>query len=126
MNGKDRVQMGYLLQTDDGLTTDWSVVKRVCGRFDKRRDWEEKDSAGAGTMSARIAEAPLPARKEETRTWLDTGPASASAVKGPVGRSSSRVANADGSGPADRAGTKGWGRTGPGPKAAGEGTVPVV
>ena len=38
VNAKDRAQMGYLLETDEGLTTDWSVVKRVCGRFDKRRD----------------------------------------------------------------------------------------
>ena len=33
---RDREQVGLLLETDDGLTTDWAVVKRIYGRFDKR------------------------------------------------------------------------------------------
>ena len=32
---RDREQVGLLLETDYGLTADWAVVKRVCGRFDK-------------------------------------------------------------------------------------------
>ena len=27
---RDREQVGLLLETDDGLTADWAVVKRVC------------------------------------------------------------------------------------------------
>ena len=33
---RDWDQVGSLLETEDGLTTDWAAVKRVCGRFDKR------------------------------------------------------------------------------------------
>ena len=36
VDARDREQVGLLLETDDGLMTDWAVVKRVCGRFDKR------------------------------------------------------------------------------------------
>ena len=36
VDARDREQVGLLLETDDGLTADWAVVKRVCGRFDKR------------------------------------------------------------------------------------------
>ena len=32
----DRDQVGLLLEPDDGLTTDWAVVTRVCSCFDKR------------------------------------------------------------------------------------------
>mgnify|MGYP000090671109 FL=1 len=32
---RDREQVDLLLETDDGLTADWAVVKRVCGRFEK-------------------------------------------------------------------------------------------
>jgi hypothetical protein len=35
---RDRETIGSLLETDDGLTADLAMVKRVCGRFDKRRD----------------------------------------------------------------------------------------
>jgi hypothetical protein len=35
---RDQEKVGLLLETNDGLTTDWVVVKRVCGRFEKRRD----------------------------------------------------------------------------------------
>ena len=77
--------MGLLLETDDGLTTDWAVVKRVCGRSDKQRDWVEKDSSGPGTVAARkLNEAPL-VRREETRDWVETGSTSTSVVKGPFG-----------------------------------------
>jgi hypothetical protein len=32
---RDRETIGSLLETDNGLTADWAMVKRVCGRFDK-------------------------------------------------------------------------------------------
>ena len=34
---RDQAQVGLLLETDDGLTADWAVVKRVCVCFIKRR-----------------------------------------------------------------------------------------
>ena len=34
----DWEKVDLLLETDEGLTADWAVVKRVCGRFDERRD----------------------------------------------------------------------------------------
>ena len=36
VDARDRDKVGLLLETDDGLTSDWAVVKRVCSRFDKR------------------------------------------------------------------------------------------
>jgi hypothetical protein len=35
---RDRETIISLIETDDGLTADWAMVKRVSGRFDKRRD----------------------------------------------------------------------------------------
>ena len=82
---RDREQVGLLLETDDGLTTDWAVVKRVYGRFDQHHDWVDKDSSGAGTVAAwKLEGAPL-VRREETRDWLETGSTSINVVKGPSG-----------------------------------------
>jgi hypothetical protein len=64
VDARDQEKIGLLQETDDGLTADWAVVKRVCGRFDKRRDWAEADSVGAGgAMTKRVEVAPLE-RKE--------------------------------------------------------------
>ena len=38
VDARNREQVGLMLETDDGLTADWAVVKRFCGRFDKRRE----------------------------------------------------------------------------------------
>jgi hypothetical protein len=38
VDARDREKIGLLLETDDRLTADWAVVKKVCGCFDKRRD----------------------------------------------------------------------------------------
>jgi hypothetical protein len=65
--------VGVLLETDDGLTVDGAVVKRVCGPFDKRRNWVEKNSFGAGTVATRKVEVPPPTQREETET--SSGPA---------------------------------------------------
>ena len=83
VDARDREQVGLLL--DDGLTADWAVVKRVCGRFDKRRDWVDKDSSGAGTVATRKLQGAPPVRREETRDWLETGSTSTIVVKGPYG-----------------------------------------
>ena len=82
---RDREQVDLLLETDDGLTADWAVMKRVCGCFDKQREWVDKGSTGAGAVAARKLEGPPPARMGETRDWLETGSTSTSVVKGPSG-----------------------------------------
>jgi hypothetical protein len=35
VDARDREKIGLLLETDDGLTANWAVVKRVYSRFDK-------------------------------------------------------------------------------------------
>jgi hypothetical protein len=84
---RDRETIGSLLETDDGLTTDWAMVKRVCGRFDKRRDWADADSVGARAIPAKKVEENPPTRKEETRRWTDGGSSSTGLAKGPSGGS---------------------------------------
>ena len=66
VDARDREQVGLLLETDDGLTADWAVVKRVCSHFDKRREWVDKGSMGAGSVVARKLELPPPTRRGET------------------------------------------------------------
>ena len=39
---KDRRDLGLLLENDEGLISDWAAVKRACGRFDKRRQWDNE------------------------------------------------------------------------------------
>ena len=49
----DREKLGFLLETDEGLTTDWAVVKGVCSRFDKRREWSVGGSSATRPVLAR-------------------------------------------------------------------------
>jgi hypothetical protein len=84
---RDREKIGLLLETDDRLMADWAMVKTVCGRFDKRRDWADADSVGPGTFSAKKIEESLPASREETRRRPDDGSSSTSVAKGPSGGS---------------------------------------
>ena len=44
----DGEKVGILLETDEGLTTDWATVKRVYSRFDKRREWNDVGSSMTG------------------------------------------------------------------------------
>ena len=85
VDARDRGQVGLLLETDDRLTADWAVVKRVCNRFDKRCEWGDEGSSAARPIPARRFNEPSLARKEETRGWLETGSASSGVVKGPSG-----------------------------------------
>ena len=54
----DREKVGLLLETDEGLTTDWAVVKGVCSRFDKRREWSDEGLLAMGLVSTRLFEEP--------------------------------------------------------------------
>ena len=56
----DREQVGLLLETDDGLTTYWTVLKRVCNRFDKQCEWGDEGSSMARPILARKFEDPSP------------------------------------------------------------------
>ena len=80
----DRDNVGLLLETNDGLTVNRAVVKGVCGRIDKRRDWKEKGSSTIGSIVETRAE-PAPTRTEETRRWLESSPAPTNVVVGPSG-----------------------------------------
>ena len=44
----DRDNVDLLLETNDDLTVDWAVVKGVCGRINKHKDWKEKGSSPIG------------------------------------------------------------------------------
>jgi hypothetical protein len=83
VDARDREKIGLLLETDDGLTADWAVVKRVCARFDKRRDWAGADSVGAGAFPAKKVEENPPASREEARQRPDGGSSSTSVARGP-------------------------------------------
>jgi hypothetical protein len=87
VDAKDWEKVDLLLEIDDGLTADWAVVKRVCGRFDKRRDWAEADSMGAAAATTKKVEATPPAKREETRRWTDDGSTSTNTAKGSSGDS---------------------------------------
>ena len=108
VDARDREQVGLLLETDDGLTVNWAVVKRVYGRFDKRREWVNKGSTGAGSVAARKLEVHPLARREETRSWLKTSSTLTDMVKG-----SSGEADSDGEGPPDCTSTERQRRTSP-------------
>ena len=56
----DREQVGLLLETDDGLTANWAVVKRVYARFEKRRERGDDCSSPARPVLARKFEEPSP------------------------------------------------------------------
>ena len=83
----DREKVGLLLETDEGLTADWAVVERVCAHFDKQREWSDEGSSASGPVPTRNLEelVSMPAGKEESRSWLETGSASSGVVKGPLG-----------------------------------------
>ena len=55
---RDRERVGLLVETDDGLTADRAVVKRVCSRFKKRREWGDEGSSMARPIMARRFEGP--------------------------------------------------------------------
>ena len=49
--------MGLLLENEDGLTKDWSIIKRACTHFDKQEEWnDETSSSGQDPMERRSYE----------------------------------------------------------------------
>ena len=80
-----RERVGPLLETNEGLTTDWAVVKGVCNRFDKRHEWSNEGPLAVSAATGRKLEEPIPARIEETRRWIESGTVPMNVVKGPSG-----------------------------------------
>ena len=66
VNALNRGSVGPLLETDEGLTTDWAIAKGVCSRFDKRCEWSDQGLEAAGTVAGKRSEEPTPARMEMT------------------------------------------------------------
>ena len=66
VNALDRGGVGPLLETDEGLTADWAVVKRFCSRFDKRREWSDQGLEAAGATVGKSSEEPTLARTKVT------------------------------------------------------------
>ena len=60
VDARDRDQVGPLLETEDNLTADWAVVKRVCVRFDKWREWGDEVSSGPRPVPTRKFGEPSP------------------------------------------------------------------
>ena len=67
---RDCESVGLLLETNDGVTVDWTVVKGVCGMIDKHSDWKEKGFLSAGLAVETRAE-PISTLVKETRRWLE-------------------------------------------------------
>ena len=56
VNVLDWESVGPLLETNEGLMTEWAVVKGVCNRFNKRRDWSDKGLMAAGAAGGKNSE----------------------------------------------------------------------
>ena len=62
----DCESVGLLLETNNGLTVDWAMVKGVRGRIDKHRYKKGRGSSPAGQAVETRAE-PTPTQAEEKR-----------------------------------------------------------
>ena len=85
VNSLDRKSVDPLLETDDRLTADWAMIKRVCGRFDKLREWGDEGPLTSRPIVARKPEEPFAAQREETRSWLESGSTPTGVAKGSFG-----------------------------------------
>ena len=56
----DREKVVLLLEDDYGLIRNWSMVKKVCNRFVKRREWNDEISASSQTLMGSFGEAHEP------------------------------------------------------------------
>ena len=63
------------METDEGLTADWAMVRRVYGRFDKQHEWSDEGPSASGQVTTRKLEEPVsgPVGKEETRAGWRRG-----------------------------------------------------
>ena len=78
----DREKVGLLLEADEGPTTDWVVVKGVCGRFNKWWEWNDEGSSMVGpTIRKKLEE--IPTKSEETRRRLKSATTPTDMVKAP-------------------------------------------
>ena len=50
---RDQEKVGLLVEDDVGLMMDWAAVKRVCSRFDKRREWIAEGSSSGQAFPRR-------------------------------------------------------------------------
>ena len=123
---RDREQVGLLMEKDDGMMDDWAIVRRVCVRFNKWREWGDKGSLKAGSVAGRKVRGTLvdtkggnPGLASDTLDLDQCG-------QRPVWRSGSRTANTDGTGPSDCIGPEGRWRTVSRPKASDWASVLVV
>ena len=67
VNALDGGSVGPLLEMDEGLTADGTIVKGVYNRFDKRREWSDQGLEAAGAVGAtawKRSEEPTLARME--------------------------------------------------------------
>ena len=53
----DREKVVLLLEDDYGLIRNWSMVKKVCNRFVKRREWNDEVSSSSQTSMGSFGEA---------------------------------------------------------------------
>ena len=89
-----REKVGLFLEIDDGLTIDWAVVKRVCSRFDKRREWNDAGPLATGGIDSEMVERNM----KVAQVWCGSDRRG----QGPIqGRNSGR-ANEDGARSLDR------------------------
>ena len=72
------------METEEGLTTDWAMVKGDYSRFDKRREWSDEGTSVGGLTMGRMMEEILTRSDEATRR-LQLGPVLANVVEGPFG-----------------------------------------
>ena len=69
----DREKVGLLLEMDEGLTTDWDVMKRVYNQFDKQHKWNDARSSSTGPTIGRMTREVL-TRSDEMSRRFESGP----------------------------------------------------
>ena len=69
----DRENVGVLLETYEGLTIEWALIKGVCSHFNKQCEWNDEGSSSGLTVRG-VSRKCRPGRTKQkdgsTRTWL--------------------------------------------------------
>ena len=68
----DWEKVGLLLETDDELTTNWTVVKGVCSHFDKQQEENNEGTSSVGPTTRRMI-GEVPTRLGETSRRFESG-----------------------------------------------------